>query len=161
MPSKITLLDEREVVRRTSLSRRTLWRYVANEFFPAPVPIGTRRVAWIETEVQTWLADRITERKPRRVQRSGAPRGHCRGFNPSQNGRSRPRHRESQTARPGRPRKYDLLAIATYVAQQKLENPKKNSTWAHQSAVIRFGCKISTVFRALREHPDAVVEIGD
>jgi len=146
----ITLLSEPEVLRRTSLSERTLWRYVANELFPPPVRIGTRRVAWIETEIEAWIADRITERKPRRVRLSGAPHDECRLFD-----RSRPRHRDSPTARAGRPRKHDLLAIAAYVAQQKRENPHQNSKCAYLSSVMRFGCSISTVFRALREHPDA------
>jgi hypothetical protein len=125
----ITLLSEPEVLRRTSLSERTLWRYVANRVFPS--------------------------RDPRHVRRNGVPHDECRLFD-----RSRPRRRDSQTARAGRPRKHDLLAIAAYVAEQKRENPHQNNKWAHQSAVMRYGCSISTVFRALREHPDAANQTG-
>jgi predicted DNA-binding transcriptional regulator AlpA len=30
--------------------------------FPAPVPVGTRRRAFVRAEVEQWIADRIAER---------------------------------------------------------------------------------------------------
>jgi prophage regulatory protein len=30
--------------------------------FPRPVPVSGRRVAWVEAEVDAWLADRLQQR---------------------------------------------------------------------------------------------------
>jgi prophage regulatory protein len=38
---------------------RRKWK--ASEF-PKPVPVSDRRIAWIETEIDEWLAARVAER---------------------------------------------------------------------------------------------------
>jgi prophage regulatory protein len=42
---------------------RDHWRRKCNAGeAPRPIPISDRRVAWIESEVDAWLADRVAER---------------------------------------------------------------------------------------------------
>jgi prophage regulatory protein len=51
-----------EVKARTGLSRSTLYAYVRDGHFPAPVAISKRCVAWVEGEVDRWISDRIAAR---------------------------------------------------------------------------------------------------
>lgn len=48
------LLSVRDVQRLTTLSRATVYRYVAAGQFPKPVQLGPSRVAWRLSEVQKW-----------------------------------------------------------------------------------------------------------
>jgi prophage regulatory protein len=44
---------------RTGLSRSTIYLWVSERIFPAPVSLGARAVGWIEAEVDEWLADQV------------------------------------------------------------------------------------------------------
>ena len=55
------LLHLREVLRLTSLSRTSIYRMMARLQFPASVAMGGR-VAWVESEVESWLQARIAAR---------------------------------------------------------------------------------------------------
>jgi prophage regulatory protein len=41
------------------VSRTTLWRWERNSDFPTRVQIGPNTVAWIESEIEEWLAGRV------------------------------------------------------------------------------------------------------
>lgn len=45
-------------------TQRHLQREVDAGKFPRPVPIGERLVAWLEAEVDTWIAERAAMREP-------------------------------------------------------------------------------------------------
>jgi prophage regulatory protein len=45
---------------RTGLSRSTLYAYMRDGRFPQPVAISERCVAWVEGEIDAWIAGRIT-----------------------------------------------------------------------------------------------------
>lgn len=60
-PTKTVLLRRREVELRTSLARSTLYERIAAGTFPKPINLGGRAVAWIEAEVDGWVAQRITQ----------------------------------------------------------------------------------------------------
>ena len=51
-------LPLRSVKDRTSLSRSTIYRRMALGSFPQTVPLGGR-VAWVESEIEEWVLDRI------------------------------------------------------------------------------------------------------
>jgi prophage regulatory protein len=53
-----------EVLARTGLSRSSVYaRIKADGSFPAPVDLGTgHAVAWVEEEVDSWIAKRIARR---------------------------------------------------------------------------------------------------
>lgn len=45
-----------EVEKRTGIARSTIYRHIDAGTFPQPVPLGTRHVGWLESEVQAWIA---------------------------------------------------------------------------------------------------------
>lgn len=46
------------IVAKTGLSRSTIYEYVAQNRFPKQRHLGPRRVAWLASEVRTWIATR-------------------------------------------------------------------------------------------------------
>ena len=52
------LLRRPEVEARTGLSRSTLYDWMKRGDFPQPVKLGTRLVAWRESDVTAWLESR-------------------------------------------------------------------------------------------------------
>lgn len=54
------LLRRPEVEARTGLSRSTLYDWMKRGEFPQPVRLGTRLVAWRESDVTEWLESRKT-----------------------------------------------------------------------------------------------------
>ena len=45
-----------DVIERTGLSRRTIYRRMDAGEFPAKVEIGPNAVAWRATEIESWMA---------------------------------------------------------------------------------------------------------
>lgn len=57
------LIDFAEVQSRTGkLSKATYWRLRRNRLFPNPVAISPGRKAWLESEINDWIASRTSER---------------------------------------------------------------------------------------------------
>lgn len=56
------LLRRREVELKTGKSRSAIYEGIRQGTFPAPVPIGENSVAWLEEEVDGWIAERLAER---------------------------------------------------------------------------------------------------
>ncbi|RKR03552.1 AlpA family transcriptional regulator [Kushneria sinocarnis] len=56
------LLRRKEVERKTGKSRSAIYAGVSDGTFPAPVPIGDNSVAWLEEEVDSWIASRLALR---------------------------------------------------------------------------------------------------
>lgn len=52
----------KEVMEMTGLARATVYKYIANNQFPKSVSLGDRAVAWLESEVEEWMLERIAER---------------------------------------------------------------------------------------------------
>jgi prophage regulatory protein len=51
-----------EVLKKTGLSRSSIYFYIKKGSFPGPIPLGERAVGWIENEVDTWVSLRIEDR---------------------------------------------------------------------------------------------------
>ena len=49
-----------EVRQRVPLSRSMIYLLVSRGEFPKPVSLGRRSVAWVEAEVEAWVAARIS-----------------------------------------------------------------------------------------------------
>jgi prophage regulatory protein len=47
----------------TGLSRSSIYQMVSNGSFPRPIPLGTRAVGWLGSEVVDWVAQRTAMRK--------------------------------------------------------------------------------------------------
>ena len=54
-------LTKEEVADRTSIKLRTLRGMVLRGLFPAPVKISPQRIAYLESEVDAWMRERISE----------------------------------------------------------------------------------------------------
>lgn len=50
------LLDAKSVMECTTISRTELWRRVKEGEFPAPVKLGTQRIAWRASDVADFIA---------------------------------------------------------------------------------------------------------
>ena len=55
-------LSMREVTRRLGVGASTLRRMIKRGEFPRPVRVGLRRVAWLASEYESWVAERKAER---------------------------------------------------------------------------------------------------
>jgi prophage regulatory protein len=53
------VLRPAEVARRTGLSIPTLWRMRRDGKFPQPFRLSKGAVAWLEADVERWIADRV------------------------------------------------------------------------------------------------------
>jgi prophage regulatory protein len=58
----VRLIRLEQVKARTGLSRSTLYTYIRDGRFPSPVSISDRCVAWVEGEIDAWIAERIASR---------------------------------------------------------------------------------------------------
>lgn len=50
-----------EVIAKTGASKSTIYKLISKSAFPRPVNIGAMS-AWPESEIDTWVAERIAER---------------------------------------------------------------------------------------------------
>jgi prophage regulatory protein len=48
-----------DVKHRTGLSRSTIYARIVDGKFPRSVPLGRRAVAWLDTEIDQWIAEQI------------------------------------------------------------------------------------------------------
>ena len=60
--SRKSVSKRRDVCARVGLGKSALYEQIANGTFPAPIKIGPRAVAWVDEEVDAWIAERIVER---------------------------------------------------------------------------------------------------
>lgn len=56
------LIKLAKVMDNTGLSRSTIYKYISEGSFPKPVSLGVRNVAWVESEVEDWILERIRAR---------------------------------------------------------------------------------------------------
>lgn len=55
-------LKLKEVMEKTALSRFAIYRKMNHEEFPQSVSLGDRAVAWVESEVDEWMEERLQTR---------------------------------------------------------------------------------------------------
>jgi prophage regulatory protein len=55
-PSKI--LRRKQVEAHTGLSRSTIYAWVRDGIFPAPISLGPKAVGWLQSELDAWLTER-------------------------------------------------------------------------------------------------------
>jgi prophage regulatory protein len=66
------LLRLPDVMRQTGLRRAAIYARIREGVFPPPVKIGKRAVAWPESEVQAWIAERVADARERDVEAAPA-----------------------------------------------------------------------------------------
>ena len=83
----IRMLRLRQVIDATGLGKTKIYELQGQGDFPMRVKITAHSVAWVEEEVQAWLAQRIENGRPSSApESSGAP-----GQSPSRGGRKHAR----------------------------------------------------------------------
>jgi prophage regulatory protein len=53
-----------EVMRLTGLSRSSIYLHIADGHFPKQINLGRRCTAWLESEINNWITQRIASRSP-------------------------------------------------------------------------------------------------
>ncbi len=56
------LIKLAEVMKQTALGRSSVYKYMKEGLFPKPVTQIGKSVAWVESEVQEWILDKIGKR---------------------------------------------------------------------------------------------------
>lgn len=56
------LLKLKDVMHITGLARSTVYKYISDGNFPKPISLGERNVAWLESEIQDWILEKIEQR---------------------------------------------------------------------------------------------------
>lgn len=60
---KMRFLRLKDVMSLTGLGRSTIYKFMADEIdFPKTVPLGGRAVAWVESEIEEWMEQRLALR---------------------------------------------------------------------------------------------------
>lgn len=59
MDTKPRLIRLPEVVARTGLRKSAIYQRAKDGTFPSSIKIGTYNVAWLESEIDEWVAERI------------------------------------------------------------------------------------------------------
>ena len=56
------LIKLKQVMDCTGLARSTVYKFMADGQFPKPVKLGSKMVAWVESEVLAWIQERVSAR---------------------------------------------------------------------------------------------------
>lgn len=64
-PQSRVFLRLKEVSRRTTYSRTRIYELIQDGKFPAPIHLGLRAVAWLESDIDAWMDERIAATKQR------------------------------------------------------------------------------------------------
>lgn len=56
------LMKLKEVMHITGLPKSTVYKYMNDGNFPKPVSLGERNVAWVQSEIEDWIMEKIEQR---------------------------------------------------------------------------------------------------
>ena len=59
---KMSLIRLNEVKALTGLGRSSIYKFMADGRFPQSVSLGERAIAWVDTEVEDWVQEKIEQR---------------------------------------------------------------------------------------------------
>jgi len=60
--SQTVFLRRKQLKAKDGLPESTRYALIAKGKYPRPVKLGPRMAAWVESEVEAWMAERITQR---------------------------------------------------------------------------------------------------
>jgi prophage regulatory protein len=58
---KPRLIRRAEVIARVGLCKASIYNRMNAGEFPRPIPIGGGRVAWLESDIDTWITEKLSE----------------------------------------------------------------------------------------------------
>jgi len=61
MSQSQNLMRLKNVLERTGYSRAWIYRLINQNRFPKPIKIGSRTIAFVESEIDDWINQRIAE----------------------------------------------------------------------------------------------------
>lgn len=64
IPDDVEFIKIAEVRKMTGLSTSTIYERMLAKQFPRQVKLGPRAVAWVKSEVQAWVKERISAHRP-------------------------------------------------------------------------------------------------
>ncbi|EAC1471470.1 AlpA family transcriptional regulator [Escherichia coli] len=67
MPVQERFMRLPEVIHVCGLSRSTIYDLISRDAFPAQISLGGKNVAWLASEVSTWMNERIAARGQERA----------------------------------------------------------------------------------------------
>ncbi|MBB1410569.1 AlpA family transcriptional regulator [Pseudoalteromonas sp. SG44-17] len=56
------LIKLKEVIQKTSLGHSSIYKFIAEGSFPKQVSLGAKSVAWLESEVDEWIEEKVRGR---------------------------------------------------------------------------------------------------
>ena len=56
------LIRLRQVMQMTGLGRSSIYNYMKDQSFPKQVKITSSLSAWVETEINEWIQDKVNQR---------------------------------------------------------------------------------------------------
>ncbi|TAM48815.1 MAG: AlpA family transcriptional regulator [Paraburkholderia sp.] len=54
----------KQVAEKVNLGQSTIYRMISKGAFPKPFALGENRTAWIESDIDDWLADKAGKPRP-------------------------------------------------------------------------------------------------
>ncbi|MDF7660449.1 AlpA family transcriptional regulator [Erwiniaceae bacterium L1_54_6] len=60
--SRHTLIRLKDVMAKTGFKRAWIYNLMSRNEFPQSVKLGIRSVAWVESEIDEWIANKINQR---------------------------------------------------------------------------------------------------
>ena len=60
--NSMRLIKLKEVMAKTSLGHSSIYKFISEGTFPKQVSLGAKSVAWVESEVDDWIMEKIGER---------------------------------------------------------------------------------------------------
>ena len=60
--SDLRFIRLKEVMALTALGRSSIYKFMGENKFPQSVSLGDRAVAWVESEVEEWMHERLSQR---------------------------------------------------------------------------------------------------
>ena len=58
--ARARILRRPEVELRTGLSRSAIYALMSKQQFPAAIPLTAKAVGWLESSIETWIAERAS-----------------------------------------------------------------------------------------------------
>ena len=62
------ILRRPEVELRTGLSRSAIYALMAKQNFPAAIPLTAKAVGWLESSIECWINERVSQAQQAEVQ---------------------------------------------------------------------------------------------
>lgn len=56
------ILRLNEVMDKTGLKKTSIYKLINNKAFPEALALGERAVGWLESEIDSWITERIKQR---------------------------------------------------------------------------------------------------